>query len=175
MGLHCALPLVLLLLSVSARAARGGPKQCKYGTPNDGCPKGQRCSSGVCVPISEAPAPLAVEKLLAVEGGTVLTSAGRYTNVKLGVDGLPLIVYNRDDRGLVRAQHCGDAACGRLTAANISDQTLSWQNAGRFIDLVMGHDGLPLAVWAGPYIHAGFCSTPTCSSSSTTIIHQAKG
>lgn len=131
--------------------------------------------SGVCVPISTAPAPLVVEKLLALEGGTVLSSAGRYTNVKLGMDGLPLVLYNRDSGGVVRAQHCSDAACGTLGAANISDQTLPHKNAGRFIDLTMAHDGLPLAVWAGPYIHAGFCSTPSCSSSSTAIIRQAEG
>ena len=95
--------------------------------------------------------------------------------MKLGAAGLPLIIYNRDHGGAVRAQHCGDAVCSSMTAANISDQTLPSHDAGRFIDLTMAHDGRPLAVWAGPYIHDVFCSTPSCSSSSTAIIHQAKG
>jgi hypothetical protein len=132
-----------------------------------------------------APAPFVVHAVIALEGGTEATSAGRYTNVKLGADKLPLVLYNRDGGGIVRARHCGDAACSSLTAANISDQSLispyqgdessTGGNKGRFIDLVMAKDGSPLAVWAGPYIHLSWCRTPSCSKRMTTTLHHGQG
>ena len=59
--------------------------------------------------------------------------------------------------------------------ANISDQYLTGGSKGRFIDLIMGNDSSPLAVWAGPYIHVAWCSTANCASSRTRVLHEAKG
>ena len=120
------------------------------------------------------PPPLAVRSVVQLEGGTRATSAGRYTNVKLGRDGLPLVLYNRDRGGIVRAQHCADSACAQRTATNLSAPTSG--SAGRFIDLAMAQNGLPLAVWAGPYIHLALCTTPDCAASSGgRVLHQAAG
>ena len=177
MGVHALPPPLLLLLPTLLLLAADAqvPKQCAYGTPNDGCPKNQHCQSGACVPNANKPAALVATAMLPLEGGTKATSAGRYTNVKLGVDKLPLVVYNRDGGGIVRTQHCNDAACSSMTASNISDLSLTGGNKGRFIDLTMGHDGLPLAVWAGPFIHVAWCQTPSCASSTTKVLHEAKG
>ena len=75
------------------------------------------------------PPPLVVQVVVQLEGGTRATSAGRYTNVKLGRDGLPLVLYNRDHGGIVRAQHCADSACAQRSAANLSAPTSG--SAGR--------------------------------------------
>ena len=45
-----------LLLALPAGTVNATAKQqCAYGTPNDGCPKGQHCWSGSCRPVAAGP------------------------------------------------------------------------------------------------------------------------
>eukprot|EP00754_Rhynchopus_humris_P048655 Rhum_TRINITY_DN7927_c0_g2::Rhum_TRINITY_DN7927_c0_g2_i1::g.25231::m.25231 len=56
---------------------------------------------------------------------------GRYTNVKLGTDGLPLMVYNNENNGCVEATHCHDLMCTAHSSVHV-DPTADANNA-RFI------------------------------------------
>lgn len=67
------------------------------------------------------------------------TFGGRYTNVKIGQDGLPLMIYNSEKHGCPRAVHCNDRMCNQdnLTYVNIDPSTNG--NNGRFIFMKMSN------------------------------------
>ena len=48
MALHAAAAAALLLALPAGTVNATAKQQCAYGTPNDGCPKGQHCWSGSC-------------------------------------------------------------------------------------------------------------------------------
>lgn len=73
--------------------------------------------------------------------------SGRYTQIKLGIDNLPLMVYNNEDCGCVGVVHCQNILCSNLTI-NHMDKTNNGNNA-RFIYMKMSPiTGLPQLSYA---------------------------
>ncbi len=62
--------------------------------------------SVITIAVVEASIPVSVESNIQIE-----THSGRYTQIKVGNDHLPLMVYNNEDCGCVGVAHCEDALC----------------------------------------------------------------
>jgi hypothetical protein len=89
------------------------------------------------------------------------TSAGRFTSVAVGADGLPIIGHYDDSAGPVRVIKCGNAACSADNLSTIVDKP----PAGLYMSLAVGSDGLPVLVYEqGPqaWLRITKCGTQSC-------------
>eukprot|EP01084_Bolivina_argentea_P068566 124806_1 len=103
------------------------------------------------------------------------TDGGRYTQIKIGKDGLPLMVYNDEKYGCARAAHCEDIYCKNITSLCI-DSTSNANNA-RFIFLKMHcSTGLPILTYTdqtstNSTLKYVSCLTPTCNKYNLTELY----
>ena len=82
-----------------------------------------------------------------ISNSKIESKSGRYTQIKLGLDNLALMVYNNEDCGCVGVAHCEDPFCQNITINHI-DLTNDANNA-RFIYMKMSPiNGLPQLSYA---------------------------
>ena len=100
------------------------------------------CWLSVAIVVTHSSIPVNVVSNVQLE-----SHSGRYTQVKLGIDNLPLMVYNNEDCGCVGVAHCQNVLCTNVTI-NHMDKTNNGNNA-RFIYMRMSPiTGLPQLSYA---------------------------
>eukprot|EP01084_Bolivina_argentea_P068565 124805_1 len=69
------------------------------------------------------------QKLNVLSNTEVATKSGRFTQIKIGNDGLPFMVYNNENYGCVGISHCNDIYCKNITTSCIdpsSNRNNAW-------------------------------------------------
>jgi hypothetical protein len=66
---------------------------------------------------------------------------GAFTSLAIGVDGLPIISYWREDTADLKVAHCGNHSCNAGNTVSTVDST---GDVGRFTSITVGTDGLPV-------------------------------
>lgn len=96
-------------------------------------------------------------------------SAGTFTSIKAGSDGLPIVSYYASAH--LKVAHCGDAVC---TAALATLTTVDNAPAvGRYSSLAIGTDAMPVISYydaTKTLLKVAHCTTVTCSSAVTTTV-----
>jgi len=94
---------------------------------------------------------------------------GKYTSIKIGADGLPVIAYYDVTNGDLEVTKCGNMAC---SSGNVTSTPDSTGNVGSYTQMAIGQDGLPLIVYttADSNIKAIKCTNNACTAGTITIV-----
>ncbi len=103
---------------------------------------------------------------------------GRYANMAIGSDGLPVIAYYDDSNDRIKVAHCNNASCTSSTTS-VVDATvgnfITWQHG---IRIIIGGDGLPFLAYHHPAtgrIGIAHCSNVACTSSTISTLDARPG
>ncbi len=91
------------------------------------------------------------------------TSAGWYTSIAIGHDGLPVISYHDSAAGVLKVAHCRDASCAGATVTVLDGGVT---RAGAFNSIAIGADGLPVVSYWDQTAFAlklARCARPDCT------------
>jgi predicted regulator of Ras-like GTPase activity (Roadblock/LC7/MglB family) len=69
-------------------------------------------------------------------------SVGRFTSIKIGTDGLPVISYEDQTAGTLKVAKCANAACTGASAITTVDDPAN--SVGQHTSIAVGADGLPV-------------------------------
>ncbi len=90
-------------------------------------------------------------------------TVGRYSSVRIGTDGLPIISYS-NAAGELRIAHCVDVECAGAAQIRIVDDE---NGAGRWTSLAIGNDGYAVVSYQETFnddLKVAHCENTTCSS-----------
>jgi len=109
------------------------------------------------------------DAITAVDAGA--GSAGAFSAIAIGADGLPVISHNDSSTGAVRVTHCGNAAC---TAGTVSTVVAS----GEYSSIAIGIDGLPVVSYRDTNVGGlgvTHCGNATCTAGNVSTVVDASG
>ena len=96
-------------------------------------------------------------------------SAGDFSTMAIGADGLPVVSHGDTSAGALRVTHCGNAAC---TAGNVSTTVAG----GEYAAIAIGVDGLPVVSYRDLNV-AGLgvthCGNATCTAGNVSTLVDA--
>ncbi|MGE0360330.1 MAG: hypothetical protein AB7H93_04740 [Vicinamibacterales bacterium] len=91
-----------------------------------------------------------------------VNSVGGFKGVALGTDGLAVIAHYDNTALVVRVTHCSNVACSAATSTTVDAPATG---AGRFVDLAVGADGLPVMSYGDSgtgQLRVTKCASRTC-------------
>ena len=97
-------------------------------------------------------------------------SAGRYTSITIGADGLPVISHRDATGGDLRVLKCGDPSCSAGNTASLVDDV---GDTGEHTSIALGNDGLPIISYynlGGGDLRVAHCDDPACATSTLTTV-----
>ncbi len=116
-------------------------------------------------PLNRAAPPTGIDLHLVDTNGT----AGMYTSVTISSDGLPIIAYNEDSYGDLRAAHCDDSFCTTATVTTID----SIGTVGQYASIILGADGMPLISYydySNRNLKVAHCENAACTVSTLRTV-----
>ncbi len=96
---------------------------------------------------------------------------GRYTDIAIGADGLPVISYRDDSSVDLMVAHCSDFECEDATLTTVDDSG----NMGIWTSIAVGTDGLPVISYrdaTNENLKVAHCSDVSCSSATLTTVDE---
>jgi hypothetical protein len=104
-------------------------------------------------------------------------SAGEYSAIAIGTDGLGLIAYHDRNRGWLKVAHCEDVACIRATIVILDDGHPQVPHVGGYVgarpSIVIGPDGLGLVSYQDQPVgnlKLAHCADTACSHADSIAI-----
>ena len=97
-------------------------------------------------------------------------SAGQYSSIAIGSDGLPVISYYDATNGDLKLVHCGVVTCGSGNTITLVD---AGGNVGRYSSIAIGADGFPVISYFDSThgaLKVADCENLNCSSSVRTTV-----
>lgn len=102
---------------------------------------------------------------------------GRYSDIAIGVDGLPIISHFVDSDFDLRITHCENIACTRSSSHVIDGSTAGHESVGGYTSIAIGNDGLPIISHqdftqgsSGSALRVSHCNDIECSSAVSTNV-----